>query len=268
MSSVSPPPDNGSLVARTTPTSPSEDGSAPKTSNRATRSYGPPRPCAWCDKMFTPARPWSRKNGHQRFCNRSCSAKWRMAQPENVAKVHTPEVAARRGRSRAAWLAAGSEQALAEIARIAALNPTTRPEVREKISRRLKSIGHGPSVRGGNGRGLTEPQQQMLDALGPTWVPEFALSLGPRTPGYPTHYKLDLAQPELRVAIELDGNTHRSRRTLDVKKDAKVASLGWTVLRFWNAEITDWMASGMPTDGSVSTTLAQHGIRPTRPPDC
>lgn len=187
-----------------------------------------------------------------------------MNQPEHKAKVHTPEVAAKRGARRSAWLASGSPQALAELERVRLLDPTADPDVRAKISRTLKLRGHGPSVRGGNGRGLTVPQQRLLDVLGPTWEPEFPLSLGPREPGYPTHYKLDLAHRGLRVGIELDGSSHRSRRHLDAKKDAKLVSLGWTVLRFWNETILDWLDSGTPTDGSVSTTLARHGIRPTR----
>jgi hypothetical protein len=110
---------------------------------------------------------------------------------------------------------------------------------------------------------MTKPQRALLGVLGSGWTPEFAISLGPRTLGYPTHYKLDLANAELRVGIEVDGFSHNSRRDLDQKKDAKLASLKWTVLRFSNQEILDWIAIGMPTGASISTTLAQHGIRPS-----
>lgn len=187
-----------------------------------------------------------------------------MNQPEHKAKVHTPGALAKRVAGHRAWLASGSPEAQTHIERIRALNPTSRPEVREKISRTLKAMNHGPSVRGGNGRGLTVPQQRLLDALGPNWRAEFAISLGRLEPGYPTHYKLDLALPDQRIGIELDGNSHHSRRALDVKKDTKLASLGWTVLRFWNREILTWMDSEMPTGDSISTILEQHGIRPSR----
>jgi hypothetical protein len=186
-----------------------------------------------------------------------------MRQPEYLAKVHNPEVAAKRGAKRRAWLASGDPKALAEIERIRLLNPATQPAVREKISRTLKAMHHGPSERGGNGRGLTLPQQTLMDTLGRTWIAEFSLSLGPRTPGYPTHYKLDLANPERRIGIEVDGFSHRSRKILDEKKDAKLASLGWIVLRFLNQDILTWKTSGMPTASSISTTLAAHGILPT-----
>lgn len=108
------------------------------------------------------------------------------------------------------------------------------------------------------------PQSMLMDVLGEPWQAEFSVSLGPRTPGYPTNYKLDLANVDLRVGIEVDGASHHSRRKLDEKKDAKLGSLGWTVLRFWNQEIIDWIESGMPTESSVSMILASWGIRHSR----
>lgn len=265
MRSESASTENPSSAARTIPTSPSAGGSAPKTSNRAIHSSIHAKRCEWCGETFVPRTKHEERT--RRFCGRSCSAKWRMRQPEYLAKVHNPEVAKRRGESRRAWLASGNPRALAEIARIRNLNPTAEPAVRAKISRTLKAMHHGPSVRGGNGRGLTVPQRILLDALGSNWAAEYALSLGKRTPGYPTHYKIDLANVALRVAIEVDGNCHHSRKALDAKKDAKLSSLGWTVLRFWNADILTWRDSGMPAESSISTTLAQHGIHPSRSMD-
>lgn len=77
---------------------------------------------------------------------------------------------------------------------------------------------------------MTEPQRALLIALGSGWRAE---------PGYPTHYKLDLALPGAMLGVECDGYSHGSRRDLDHKKDAKLAALGWTVLRFSNREILD-----------------------------
>ncbi len=187
-----------------------------------------------------------------------------MSDPERLAKVHSREVAAKRGAARRAWLASGDPRALAEIERIRNLNPMSDPEVRAKTSRRLKAMGHAPSVRGGNGRGMTEPQSMLMAVLGEPWQAEFAVSLGRRTPGYPTNYKLDLAHVEMQVGIEVDGFSHHSRKALDVKKDEKLGSLGWKVLRFWNQEILDWINTGMPTEHSISMTLASLGIRPSR----
>jgi len=186
-----------------------------------------------------------------------------MNAPEHKAKVHTPETAKKIGLAKKAWLSSGSPSAVATIERIRALNPSLNPETRAKISRRLKEIGHGPSVRGGNGRGMTVPQSLLLDALGSPWRAEFVLPLGASALklGYPTHYKIDLANPDRKLAIEVDGFSHGSRRHIDVKKDEKLRSLGWTVLRFLNQDIPNWIASGRPMGSYISTTLEAHGIR-------
>jgi len=249
-----------SSVAPTTHTSLNGDGSMSRISSQGMLSSRPAKQCEWCGKDFIPRT--SQEEHQKRFCDRSCSARWRMRQPEILAKVHNPEVARKRGERKRAWFAAGSPKAETERERIRLLNPMERPEVRKKVSQTLRAMHHGPPERGGNGRGLTLPQQTLLDAIGPTWLAEFIVPLGPRTPGYPSHYKLDLANPERRIGIEVDGNSHYSRRALDTKKDARLASLGWIVLRFWNQDILTWKASGMPTASSTSMTLAAHGILP------
>lgn len=258
MASGSDTQDKPSSPRPTTPSSPNVDGSPPRTSSLATRSWQLPRRCAWCGEEFTVRYVQMAKT---RFCGRSCSAKWRMRQPEHLAKVHSPEVAAKRGARKRAWLASGAPAAAAELERIRALNPASRPEVRAKISRRLRDMQHAPSVRGGNGRGLTASQAALMAVLHGTWKAEYALSLGRRTAGYPTHYKIDLANIERRIAIEVDGHSHHSRAHLDAKKAAKLNDMGWTVLRFWNWDIQTWIDSGMPMESSISMTLAEQGIQ-------
>ena len=53
-----------------------------------------PRLCEWCEAVIIPRSP---DEGRKRFCNRTCATTWRMYQPEIRAKVHCPEVAAKRG---------------------------------------------------------------------------------------------------------------------------------------------------------------------------
>lgn len=256
------PQTNGSPARPTIHGSPNGDGSALWTLNPEIHWSLQPKPCEWCRVPFV--KKWKQAHIKSRFCGPSCSAKWRMSQPEHLAKVHTPEAIAKRAAGKSAWYRSGKPEAQAELARIRALNPTSDPEVRAKISRTLRAMNHAPSVRGGNGRGLTIPQQMMLDCLGEPWQAELCVSLGRRQPGYPTHYKLDLGNAERLVGIEVDGHSHHSRKALDEKKDEKLASLGWTVLRFWNQEILDWINTGKPTGSSISTTLESWGIRPIR----
>jgi hypothetical protein len=116
--------------------------------------------------------------------------------------------------------------------------------------------------QGGNGRDLPLPVLYLLHALGPDWRHEYAVSLGKRKPGFPTHYKLDIAHPVRMIAIEVDGQSHNGkRRLLDKKKDTMMVSLGWRVLRFSNKEILNWMRIGMPKDVSMAMILKRHGIR-------
>lgn len=216
------------------------------------------RQCEWCSNTFQIDKPDQLK---KRFCNTSCSAKWRMSNPEYVATLHTPEVAAKRGQKRRAWLASDNPKAQLEIERIRNLNPMSNPATRQKVSERLQEIHHKIAVRGGNGAGMTEPQFKLLEALGDGWVSEYALSLGKRQAGYPTCYKLDIANLDLKINIEVDGHSHRSRKEKDFKRDMKLNSLGWKVLRFWNWDVLAWLDNGMLEDHSVALALAECGVK-------
>ena len=130
-------------------------------------------------------------------------------------------------------------------------NPSSDPQVRAKISASMKekhSLGK-KTKRGGNGHGITECEKILLGVF-PDLVPNYIQSLGKRTPGYPTHYKIDLADPEHKIAIEVDGNSHDSlkRQAQDRKKEEKLSALGWEVLRVTNKavkenlqEVAEWL---------------------------
>ncbi len=116
-------------------------------------------------------------------------------------------------------------------------NPMTDPQAKAKMQKKLKARGWGTGQRGGNGE-LTIPQKKLAAALG--WETEVAIPTGqPRGSGYPASYKVDIGNPTLKIAIEVDGVSHKlpARRLEDQKKTALLEALGWTVLRFWNAEI-------------------------------
>src|SRR5882672_2699191 len=256
---------NPSSVAPIIHSSPNRDGAGRWICGQDQKYWQRLRPCEWCKKDFAPRCVQAAKT---RFCGRSCSAKWRMSRPEHLAKVHTPEVAARRGQSRSSWLNSGKPKAQAELARFSTINRMHLPETRAKLSRALKERNHKPSVRGGNGHPMTEAQAALKAVMSGNWTAEYALSLGRLKPGYPTNYKIDLANEGLKIAIEVDGHSHRSRKHLDQKKDEMLISLGWTVLRFWNWDILTWIDTGMPMENFISMTLAQHGIQVSRSVGC
>lgn len=121
-------------------------------------------------------------------------------------------------------------------------NPMSNPLSRDKMRETLLRIGHKPKVQGGNGRGMTKAQASMLNALGGKengWVSEYVhTTKKSNKEGYPHHYKLDLANADLKIAIELDGMSHTSlkRQAQDRKKDALLIMHGWKVLRLKNKE--------------------------------
>jgi hypothetical protein len=225
-----------------------------------------PRPCDWCGKMLTDINGTSIRGGLRRFCNQSCSTRWWMQFPEFKAKSNTPESHGKSGEGRRRFLASGTPEALAQIDRIRKLKPSKDINVRKKMSRRLEEIGHRPPIRGGNGKGPTRTESMLMGFL-PGWLPmTVTTGMGRKGLGYPGHYKLDLADPNRKIAIELDGMSHRllSRREQDRRKDEFLRSKGWIVLRFWNQEIIDWIDSGMSEENSVSMTFRQHGIVPSQ----
>lgn len=178
----------------------------------------------------------------RRFCSRRCAGIHRMAQPEAAlrktqgAEALRRSAAQRRGR-------ANPEAA----ARMRASNPMADPAIREKAAAARR--GRSFIGRGGNGK-LTVPQKMLAKELElPT---EYAIGLAearmavsddgsPRFESVPTHYKVDLAAPEVKLAIEVDGRSHLARRWrfLDRRKTEILESLGWTVVRYTNEEILD-----------------------------
>lgn len=117
-------------------------------------------------------------------------------------------------------------------------NPMFSPSVAEKVGLRLREIGHRPLIRGGNGTGPTRAQKLLAELTG--LRTEYAVPTRmPRGCSYPTCYKLDLADPVTRTAVEVDGASHkaRSRRAQDTKKVGFLESRGWYLLRFTNREV-------------------------------
>lgn len=117
-------------------------------------------------------------------------------------------------------------------------NPMKRKEVREKVSTTLRVMGWKPIQRGGNGTGPTLPQMLLASSLG--WDMEVVIpTKKERCSGYPPCYKIDIANKELKIAIEVDGGSHCSLLTQsrDKKKTDFLVGLGWKVVRFTNKEI-------------------------------
>jgi hypothetical protein len=121
--------------------------------------------------------------------------------------------------------------------RMRANNPMKNPESVEKMRQSLS--GRTFLSRGGNGK-TTVPQEMIAKRM--NLQMEFAIStLGAKGvfPSLPSCYKVDLAIPEMKIAIEVDGKTHLRKNWifLDARKTSILNHLGWSVLRFTNQEV-------------------------------
>jgi len=168
------------------------------------------------------------------------------------------------------WTARRSAAVLADLnrrtssARMRARNPMARAEIRAKVSVTLQKMAWSPPTRGGNGHAPTIPQSRLATLL--EWPTEVVVPTGaPRDSGYPTNYKLDLGERDLKIGLEVDGASHYAlrQRSKDAKKDAFLSGLGWTVLRFTNAQVLEDSASCVRE--IVSTTWRLAGRTTTSP---
>jgi hypothetical protein len=124
------------------------------------------------------------------------------------------------------------------------------------VTRKERGFRH---LSGGNGTSLTVPQKSLLDALGKGWEAEFVVPTGnplrgaSHRPGIPTHYKIDLAFPERRMAVEIDGEGHRSlkQQARDRRKMLWLSSHGWKVIRVNNKDVLHYQS--MVVDRIMST---------------
>lgn len=190
--------------------------------------------CKTCRREFS----YKRANRRPIYCSCSCRAK----DPEMKALLSV------KAKERIA--ADGGTQARNARGDMAYLR---NPAVRQKISKTLQAIGHRPSVRGGKGHGLTNPQAMLLTRLGELFSAELVVLTGWKRP-LPTWYQIDIANEDAMIAIEVDGSSHRSRVAQDQRRDAFLAESGWTVLRFTNQEVLNSIESVAAKILSLCTT--------------
>ncbi len=191
--------------------------------------------CEWCGVVSQ--KILRAKDRGKRFCDRSCSAKSRMSRPGYAKSLATPKLRETSRENMKKLRERPDVQAKLAAHLAGPGNPVRDPANRIKAHAILRERGYS-MLNGGNGRGLTAAQSLLQQRLG--WAAEFVVPTQvPRGRGYPTAYKLDLADPVLRIGIELDGHSHCSAavKEKDAKKTALLESLGWTVLRFQNSEV-------------------------------
>jgi hypothetical protein len=158
--------------------------------------------CAWCQKEFTYRLNGRAHNRKRRFCSQSCANSAKANLPESREASHHLIKYAQATRP-------GSKRPDVSQ-RMKHNNPMSDPDALEKM--RQKLVGRTFLARGGNGVPTT-PQLMLAQAL--TLPIEYPIPTAPvksQFPSLPSCYKVDIADPEHQVAIEVDGRTHREKR--------------------------------------------------------
>lgn len=111
------------------------------------------------------------------------------------------------------------------------------------LGSRAGSREHFNRVKGGNGRGPSACEvlfAEKLKMADPTIDLDYSTIVAtgkPRGSGYPNHYKVDYTIPSKMVAIEIDGNSHTTRRDEDERKEGLLVEFGYRIVRFRNVEV-------------------------------
>ena len=112
--------------------------------------------------------------------------------------------------------------------------------------------------KGGNGRGMPEAQKRMLEILSDLAVAELPIvtTTEQRECGLPHALKPDVAIPSLKLAVELDGKSHKcfKVRDADKRKNLALVELGWSVLRLSNSRAL-WLCSTCKSREALLTSL-------------
>jgi very-short-patch-repair endonuclease len=147
-------------------------------------------------------------------------------------------------------------------------NPMWMPGVLDRMKKSMK--GKKFVQRGGNGYGPTIPQQILFNALLVSGLkPSMEQSIGiignllssdPQLAQVQTglkNYRVDVAIPHFKLAIEIDGHSHGTllQKTRDAWKTRRLNALGWTVLRFWNSQVTAHLVGCVQTVMSTISRL-------------
>src|SRR6266487_5250277 len=185
--------------------------------------------CEWRNKPYQCERYLKDK---RRYCSKICSNQWK-------AQVYHKEVPRRNTEKQIAAAKANLEKTRQSPAMLEYLhsdrNPFNDPAVRAKAHLTLAQQGY-KHLTGGNGS-LSVPQLLLYTQLQLLTKLTWSLEIPAKTIG--KHYVIDIAHVDLKIAIEVDGNSHltKERQRIDQEKDKFLTSTGWTIFRFTNSEV-------------------------------
>lgn len=213
--------------------------------------------CETCGKSFAKPESCSLKvwNFTRRFCSRACHA---LAQRGRTAPGQGPKGIApwNKGLKTAVpgrkvfipcRICGEHTKYAGTKGRLLGMVSCDRPECRSE-SRRVRN----ERVREGQHRAIAEgrkpitgwrhsgvsPEEVALEPwfLSLGWSPQHCFVLGPRG----RHVRLDFANPEKRLCVEIDGTSHRkpSKQAHDRERDRMLGERGWRVFRLAASVVT------------------------------
>ena len=190
--------------------------------------------CEWCGKELA--------EGKNRFCNTSCSAKWRM---KTYGKVKVSEEGKKHQSESMKTLWNRPEFRENNRKRMTENNPVYQPGVVEKATNtRFKNGSYTNQFKYGNGKISVYEQiaWETLSELGFEY--NQAISTYKLREQYPEkhigfNYKPDFLHREKKICIEIDGPNHLAMniQEIDKKKDWCLSQLGYKVIRFTHEDI-------------------------------
>lgn len=125
-----------------------------------------------------------------------------------------------------------------------------------ELQRKRKELGINPYAGYGIGFNPT-PSEAVIRAFFPDAKYNYPFPTGMSSKlGHPGVYVIDFAWPDIKLAVEADGNYHQTmvQRQKDSARDNFFTGLGWTVLRFSNKTILNETTA---VKGAIQSTISR-----------
>lgn len=212
--------------------------------------------CEWCGNTFETTD--TAHGRRKRFCNRTCSAKWRN---KTFGPNLISEETKRKNAERMSNMWKDDAFRHNSIERMYTNNPTFNPDTVAKIKRTKLQRGYigKNNFKYGNGK-ISHHEQLVYDfLLSHGFYYNYAISTKlardafPNV-NFPSNYKPDFVNLQTKLCIEIDGNNHKEKhqRELDVKKDKCLNFLGFTVVRFSHQQVEEKSVEKFITDWEIT----------------
>lgn len=208
----------------------------------------PIRKCKYCGKSIELKKLLPKERSKRKFCSISCSQKYYGQNPTQAMiegrKVRNKKSGeTRRGRPLTKKHKKAHAKAMAKRR-----GEKWSPELRKKLSEaQKKRWAKLPTVRKTKRIWrITKQAKTIQKKLNwPKERLEYQIQIkrvnGQFKKGETYFLYVDLAHPETKLAIEIDGTTHLhdKQKRIDRWKEKQLENLGWKVLRFWNKEVDE-----------------------------